>query len=156
MRVEDRRRNIGRITGLAIALSTPITAFVSFAFFASLLGEQNVEGSLIGTIALLVPALVGIALFLWAQFWLPLPGARVVAVLLAAFGVAALAIAIGSIVTGAGSGDANIGAALLIAGGLTLVGVALGVVLFDQQARKRAAEMPPPPSGPPASGSAPR
>jgi hypothetical protein len=40
----EQNRNLMRNIGLVLVLLTPITAFISFAIFAILFGEENIEG----------------------------------------------------------------------------------------------------------------
>ena len=141
----EPRRTTLRNAGAVIALSTPITAFISFAFFSVTLGEDRLEAAsgttALGYLALAMPVVVGLAIAGWAQFGGPLPSARAALATLGVFGALCIGLGIWSI--DRSGADANIGGGLLVLFGLIAMGAGLAVrfMLSDTQ--------PPPPQPPP-------
>ena len=128
---ESERRRTLRVIGFVTALSTPISAFVSFALVAIIFGEDRLEGAdgltALGIFSMLLPALVGTLLVLWSWSPLPVPSTKNAAKLLGGLGIVLVGVGVSSTVTSAETADPSIGGGLLLAIGfvLTVASVAL-------------------------------
>lgn len=113
-----------RAAGWLLVLSTPVSAVVSFASLATVLGEDRLEGeqglTALGWAAIALPPLVGLALVGWSYTGRrPPAGNRTRAVVL---GLGATALVLGIIATTTGpSDDPKIGGGVLILAGLAVI-----------------------------------
>jgi len=126
----DDSRKMMRVLGLVLALSTPISAIISFALVAIVIGEDRLEGAngdttVLGYAVMAAPLVVGLAMAAWAHIGLPVPDRQSVALSVGLFGL--LCIVIGGWSVGTADGDASIGGALLIFFGLACAVVGLGL-----------------------------
>lgn len=138
----ERQRSTTRNLGLLLALSTPITMFVSYAFFAVLFGEEHFEDEQgatdLGIATWILPLVIGLVIAGWAHFGGRLPSLTAVSNTLALVGVLCVAVGAFSV---SSSDSASIGGAFLV-----LFGVSLGVVAWAvRNSASKAAEGPPPP-----------
>ena len=134
---ESERRRTLRVIGFVTALSTPISAFVSFALVAIIFGEDRLEGADgltgLGVVSMLLPVLAGALLILWSWSPLPVPSTKNAAKLLGGLGIVVVGVGIYSTVTSAETRDPSIGGGLLVLIGFVLT-VASAVLLWDRGA----------------------
>lgn len=146
----EPRRSVLRNAGAVIALSTPITAFISFAFFAIALGEHRLEAAdgttALGYLALATPLFVGLLVAGWAQFGGPLPSTRAALATLGFFGVLCIGLGIWSI--DRSGADANIGGGLLVLFGIIALGASFAIRLLLGKQHPPSPLPPPPPTAP--------
>ena len=131
-----------RNLGLLLALSTPITAFITFALVAITIGEARLEDASgatpLGYLVMALPLIVGLAFAAYAHFGGLLPTRNQSALVLAAFGLVCIAAGLVSTLT---SDDASIGGGFLFMFGPFPIVAAVTLVLT--------AKRTPPPPGPP-------
>lgn len=143
----DHRRTVARNLGLLLALSTPASAFVSFALFASAFGEDRFEGADgvtgLGYLVMAIPLVIGLGIAAIAHFDGPLPDRRTLSLMLGALGIGLLGLGISTITSSANDNDASIGGAFLV-----FAGLAAGVLALVFGRLKTSPGSPPPP-GPP-------
>lgn len=140
--MEHNRRAV-TILGALIALSTPISGLVFFAVFAVIFGEPNVEGSLLGLLAFVIPLVIGVFIAVRSHFEKSLPSWRNVAIGLGVLGVNLVGLAVLALIA-TEEGDPNIGAGILVFAGL----LAFGAAAMSELAHRRVLAAPPPPTGP--------
>lgn len=142
----EHRRKTMRSAGLVLALTTPISAFVSFALFSTIFGEQRFEAdggtTGLGYLVMAVPLAVGLSIAAWAHLGGPIPSRANTATTLAAIG--GLCIALGILSATATNADASIGGGLLVLFGVATIIAAIGTWLAA-----RNNPPPPPPTAPP-------
>jgi len=117
-----------RAAGWLLILSTPISAIVSFAALATVLGEDRLEGeqglTALGWAAVLLPPFMGSVLVAWSFTGRRPPAPRRIRAVVLGLGAAVLALGVIAITTGP-SDDPNIGGGVLILVGLAAVVAAI-------------------------------
>ncbi|NNF69281.1 MAG: hypothetical protein HKN01_05880 [Acidimicrobiia bacterium] len=126
----DQRRTVMRNFGLGLVLASPVAAFVSFAVFSIVFGEERFEGADgvtgLGVAVLALPLFLGIGVAAWAQFGGPVPTRTTVAIGAGTLGVLWVVLGVWSAV-GSGS-DPSIGGGILVLFGLA--SLATGIALW--------------------------
>ncbi|MFN3218149.1 MAG: hypothetical protein ACE367_16760 [Acidimicrobiales bacterium] len=132
-----------RILGICLVCSAPFTAFVSFAFFATVLGEERLEDeggiTVPGWMLMAVPTLVGVGAILLSRWVRMRPVVVAVPVLLV--GVVLVLAARSSIRSD--EGVANIGAGFVVFGGVAAIAVAWGIIVTALFRRRKPIELGP-------------
>lgn len=122
----DQRRYSFRQFGTLITVTSPITGFASYAAASVLVGESRMETTTgltrLGWVAIVLPALVGLAMIAWSYWGSVMPSRRQMALSLTGAAVIAAIAGFWAVLIGR-PGDSSIGGGVLV---LAALGAAVG------------------------------